>query len=104
MRLVRYLAGRRWVSYLYRWQRDDEARLKIFADTDYAGCRSTRKSTSGGIVMIGDHCVKFWSKTQQNITISTAEAELVALVKGGCEGIGIMSLMDDLGMKGAGNF
>ena len=47
--------------------------------------------------MIGRHTVKFWSKTQQNITLSTAEAELVALVKGACEGIGIGSLLKDMG-------
>ena len=46
--------------------------------------------------MKGKHCVKFWSKTQASIALSTAEAELVALVKGVCEAKGIASLMKDL--------
>ena len=49
--------------------------------------------------MVGRHCLKFWSKTQQNITLSSAEAELVALVKGGCEGKGLIALMKDLGIS-----
>ena len=48
--------------------------------------------------MVGKHCLKFWSKTQQNITLSSAEAELVALVKGGCEGKGLVARMKDLGL------
>ena len=52
--------------------------------------------------MQGSHCLKHWSKTQQNITLSSAEAELVALVKGSCEGIGIGSLMEDLKGKNQG--
>ena len=54
--------------------------------------------------MKGSHCIKFWSKTQQNITLSSAEAELVALVKGGCEGKGLIALMKDLGMNVCDDF
>ena len=46
--------------------------------------------------MKGDHCLKFWSKTQHNIVLSTAEAELVALVKGVCEAKGVASIMKDM--------
>ena len=52
--------------------------------------------------MKGSHCLKHWSKTQQNITLSSAESELVALVKGSCEGIGMASLMEDLNGKSPG--
>ena len=46
--------------------------------------------------MRGRHCLKYWSKTQSNITLSTAEAELVALVKGACEAKGMASIMKDM--------
>ena len=52
--------------------------------------------------MKGSHCLKHWSKTQQNITLSSAESELVALVKGSCEGIGMCSLMEDLNGRNQG--
>ena len=56
----------------------------------------TRKSTSGGVVMKGEHCIKFWSKTQTSIVTSTAEAELVALVKGVCEAKGVAAVWKDM--------
>ena len=46
--------------------------------------------------MRGSHSIKCWSKTQQTIALSSAEAELVSLVKGSCEAIGIDALMKDL--------
>ena len=52
--------------------------------------------------MRGKHCLKFWSKTQASIALSTAEAELVALVKGVCETKGIASVMKDLTGKETG--
>ena len=48
--------------------------------------------------------MKFWSRTQHNITLSSAEAELVALVKGGCEGLGMISLMRDFGDDSRSSF
>ena len=47
------------------------------------------RSTSGGVLMIGNHMLKSWSSTQRNVTLSSAEAELVAAVKlcGDCIGL-----------------
>ena len=47
--------------------------------------------------MIGKHCIRSWSKTQSTIALSSAEAELIALVKSTIEGIGIKSLLKDIG-------
>ena len=52
--------------------------------------------------MRGMHCIKFWSKTQSSVVTSTAEAELVALVKGTSEAKGIASIMKDVSGKEAG--
>ena len=38
--------------------------MEMFTDADSAGCRPSRKSTSGGAAMTGGHCIKAWSKTQ----------------------------------------
>merc|ERR1712079_526166 len=96
-KIGKYLKGYPRLVHKFPWQRQGE-RLRIYTDADWAGCRKTRKSTSGGVAMVGKHCLKFCSKTQQNITLSSAEAELVALVKGGGEGKGLVALMKDLGM------
>ena len=47
--------------------------------------------------MKGCHTIKCWSKTQQTIALSSGEAELIALVRGCCEALGVESLIRDLG-------
>ena len=58
VRLVRYLANARWLKYVFRWQATQPKQLQVFVDTDYAGCKATRKSTSGGIALLGGHLIK----------------------------------------------
>jgi hypothetical protein len=100
-RLVRYLVGVPRLVTKYKWQ-DATSKLTIFSDANWAGDRQTRKSTSGGAVMIGDHWIKSWSKSQSTIALSSAESELYACIKASSEGLGIISMMMDFGftMKG----
>lgn len=70
-----------------------------YSDFDWAGDLLTRKSTSGGACMIASHTIKTWSSTQQIIALSTAEAELYALIKCACQCIGIISLAADFGVE-----
>nr|GEW56926.1 hypothetical protein [Tanacetum cinerariifolium] len=48
-------------------------------DVDHAGCIDTRKSTSGGIQFICDKLVSWMLKKQDCTTMSSAEAEYMAL-------------------------
>ena len=43
--------------------------------------------------------MKSYSKTQATIAQSSAESELIAVVKSACEALGSIALMDDLGIK-----
>ena len=36
----------------------------VWANSAHAGCGGTRKSTSGGVVMLGEHLVTAWAKQQ----------------------------------------
>ena len=47
----------------------------------------------------GTACLKSYSKTQGTIAQSSAESELIAVVKAACEAIGSVSLADDLGLS-----
>ena len=71
--------------------------LTVQTDADWAGCRRSRKSTSGGSISRGSHCITAWSKTQAVIAKSSAESELYGVVRGACEGLGTMTLCKDLG-------
>ena len=84
---------------LYKWQ-GFELEICGYSDSDWAGCHSTGKSTSGGSIMRGSHFLKGWCTTQQCITLSSAEAELVALNKCGTELLGVLSMYADYGATG----
>ena len=53
--------------------------LEVFADAYYASKATGRGSVSGGAIMCGGACVCSFSRTQKCVTISTSEAECVAL-------------------------
>nr|GEZ81931.1 uncharacterized mitochondrial protein AtMg00810-like [Tanacetum cinerariifolium] len=71
-----------WVHFL---RSKDEApadsgfELTGFSDNDYAGCKDSFKSTSGGAQFLGEKLVSWSSKKQDCTTLSTAEAEYVSL-------------------------
>nr|GFA67247.1 hypothetical protein [Tanacetum cinerariifolium] len=53
--------------------------LTGFSDADYAGCKDTFKSTSGGAQFLGEKLVSWSSKKQDCTALSIAEAEYVSL-------------------------
>ena len=48
--------------------------------------------------MLGSHVVRTWSKTQNTVAQSSAESELLAIVKAATEALGMISLAADLGI------
>ena len=91
-RLGRYLLENRRTILRYDWQ-GQEPEITGYSDSDWAGCRVTGKSTSGGTVMVGSHCVKGWARTPNHVTLSSAEAELIAQVKFSSELLGARSML-----------
>ena len=85
-RLVRYDVCKPRLVWRYDYESPSKA-LDVFCDTDFAGCMRTRRSTSGGVAMLGSHTIKAWSTTQTIVAVSSAEAGLAGLSKGGMQGI-----------------
>ena len=98
-RLARYLVGCPRMVIEFRAQSMPKF-IDTWCDSDWAGCPDTRKSTSGGIIMWGDHPIKAWSTTQNVVALSSGEAEYYSLVKAGSQSIGLRSMLIDFGMKG----
>ena len=89
-RLARYLLKYPRAVYRYYDARDDEIKSVVgYTDSDWAGCRETRKSTSGGAIAVGSGTLKTWSSTQRTIALSSGEAEYYALVKTAAECLGV---------------
>nr|GEV82466.1 uncharacterized mitochondrial protein AtMg00810-like [Tanacetum cinerariifolium] len=61
------------------YTKDSGFELTGFSDADYAGCKDTFKSTSGGAQFLGEKPVSWSSKKQDCTTLSTAKAEYVSL-------------------------
>ena len=101
-RVARYLLNRRAVVWGYEWQ--DEARFSHLAtDSDWGGSSKDRKSTSGGVWMIGNHCIKTWSASQGAYALSSAEAEFYAMIEGVTRAKGLLSLASEVGFSGLSN-
>ena len=56
-RLGRYLVRRPRLVIKYPFQESVDG-VDVYGDTDHAGCLRTRKSTSGGCVLVGTHFMK----------------------------------------------
>ncbi|GJV67571.1 retrovirus-related pol polyprotein from transposon TNT 1-94 [Tanacetum coccineum] len=76
-RIFRYLRGT--VNMGLWYTKDSGFELTGFSDADYAGCKDTFKSTSGGAQFLGEKLVSWSSKKQDCTALSTAEAEYVSL-------------------------
>jgi hypothetical protein len=50
-----------------------------YSDSDYAGCKVDRKSTTGTCQFLGRSLVSWSSKKQMLVALSTAKAEYVAV-------------------------
>ena len=47
--------------------------------------------------MHGSHVIKTWNSTQKHVTLSSGEAELMAMAKGATEAIGFAQLFEEWG-------
>jgi hypothetical protein len=98
-KVVRFLKGVGEVKFLYRWQSEHEARnITVHVDSDWAGCRATRRSTSGGVLKVGQHVLRTWSSTQPTVATSSGEAELIAMQDGAARGMGLQAVMSEMGL------
>ncbi|GJT25737.1 retrovirus-related pol polyprotein from transposon TNT 1-94 [Tanacetum coccineum] len=76
-RVFRYLQGSINMGLWY--PKDTAMALTAYADVDHACCQDTRRSTSGGAQFLGDKLVSWSSKKQTSTSISSTEAEYIAM-------------------------
>ena len=96
--LLRYISGTR--DHCQRLNpsvtlSDSDCTLDIdcYVDSDWAGCKTTRKSTSGTVVQLLNSTVSFGSRTQGTIALSSGEAELYAIGQGTSEALFVKNLI-----------
>ncbi|XP_022024303.1 uncharacterized mitochondrial protein AtMg00810-like [Helianthus annuus] len=74
--IFRYIKGAPILGIWYPANRNIE--LSDYSDSDFTGCHTTRKSTSGGCQFLGNCLVSWQSKKQATVSTSTVEAEYIA--------------------------
>ncbi|XP_055526933.1 uncharacterized protein LOC129719564 [Wyeomyia smithii] len=97
-RILRYVKGSLDIGL--KFQADDEAPvLSVFCDADWANNVVDRRSVTGYILKVFG-CTAVWgTKKQQSVSLSSNEAELVALCAAVCEGLWLKRLMKELGYE-----
>jgi hypothetical protein len=75
-RILRYLKHTPSIGLWY--PKGARFQLVGYSNSDYAGCKIDRKSTSGGCHLLRRSLVSWSSKKQNSVALSTAEAEYIA--------------------------
>ena len=81
-RIIRYVQGTKQKGL--QLLKSQGMKLTVYSDADWAGCPSTRRSTSGFCVYMGDNLVSWSAKRQPTVSRSSAEAEYKSADWAGC--------------------
>ncbi|GJU23396.1 retrovirus-related pol polyprotein from transposon TNT 1-94 [Tanacetum coccineum] len=96
-RIFKYLRGT--VNRGLWYPKDSSIALTVYADADHAGCQHTRRSTSGSMQLLGDRLVSWSTKRQKSATISSTEAEYIALSGCCAQVLWMRSQLTDYGLR-----
>jgi hypothetical protein len=72
--------------------------VHTFCDSDWAGCKTTRKPTTGTVTQLNGCSIHHCSRTQPTVAISSTEAEANALGSGAAEALYLQQLPRETGM------
>ena len=94
-RIFHFLKGTADTSLTYK--KSEGAKLIGYSDADYVGDLDDRYSTSGNLFLMCGGAANWLSKKQPIVTLSTAEAEYVALSTATQEAVWLQRLLKDFG-------
>ena len=78
-RIFAYLKGTADYGITYGGEVANNQKVVAYSDSDWAVCPLTRKSTTGYVILLCNGAVIWYSKIQPCISLSSTEAEYVAL-------------------------
>ena len=73
-KVARHLLGTNHMA-LHLFRQTFPSCISTYVDCDFAGCRSTRRSTTGMVQMVGEHVVKHTSNLQGATVLNVSECE-----------------------------
>ncbi|XP_071724406.1 uncharacterized mitochondrial protein AtMg00810-like [Rutidosis leptorrhynchoides] len=96
-RIVRYVSGTTGLGLGY--SKDTNIVLACYSDADMAGCVDDRRSTSGGCFYLGSNLVSWFSKKQNSVSLSTAEAEYISASSCCAQLLWMKQMMKEYGLE-----
>lgn len=96
--LLRYIRGTQRYRFYARpaiRTMDTAPDLDVFVGSDWAGCATTGKSTSGFVIKFMGSTIHFGSRTQATIAFSSDEADLYAIHTGATESLHIRNILQE---------
>ncbi|XP_015162001.1 uncharacterized mitochondrial protein AtMg00810-like [Solanum tuberosum] len=95
-RIFRYLKGT--PAHGLQLEKNISNSLTLISDSDWAGCTTTRRSTSRFCIFLGSNLITWSIKKQSTVAHSSTEAEYRALAVATADAIWIQFLLRDLGI------
>ena len=97
MHVVGYIKNT--LDYGLTYSRDSDLSPSAYVDSDYGGCKDTRRSTSGYVFTMSGGAVSWSSKRQATVALSTVEAEYVAMSRCAQQMVWMHSWLDEVAIK-----
>lgn len=98
-RVVRYLLKTANYKLKLSATRDEQLNLVGYCDADWSGDPSDRKSNSGFLFQLGKATVCWASRKQTSVSLSSMEAEYMALSEACRELVWLRQLLDEVGER-----
>lgn len=95
-RIIKYIRGT--LSRVLFLPSTSSLQLRAYADADWAGDPTDRRSTTGFCIFLGDSLISWRCKKQEAVARSTAEAEYRAMAHATAEIVWLRWLLSDLGV------
>ena len=87
------------MDYGLFYSKESNLSLAEFSDFDWASNADDRKSTTGGCFYVGANLVAWMSKKQNSVSLSTAEAEYIAVGSCYSQLFWMKKLLNDYGIS-----
>jgi hypothetical protein len=98
-RLLNYVADTKDMNLVLVQDDSNEHGFEIYVDSDYAKCRDDRKSVTGYVILFHGNPVAWKSKGQSCVTLSTTEAEYIALSQAVAECLFLKQVIESIGLE-----
>ena len=99
LHVLTYIKGTLDYRIVYSKGSGVSAKPDRYVDADYGGDLNTRRSTSGYMFMMASGPVSWSSKRQQTVSLSTTEAEYIAMTRGSQQSLWMHNFLAKIGFE-----